>query len=282
MRKEQLLQVVSAFGASIPVLGFGTWDLSGVDCARSVADAIKIGYRHIDTAAGYRNEDKVGDGIRAGGVPRSDLFITTKVRPEDLEDKAFKSSVQNSLKQIGVDQLDLVLIHWPSQVYSVAEIIGTLNAVKRAGWTRHIGVSNFPTKLLAEAWAATKEPLVTNQCEYHPYLNQDKLLAACREKGMIFTAYSPLGREIVLADPVIGDIARKKNKTPAQVVLRWGVQQDRVITIPKSRKDTHIRANFDIFDFALSDVEMAAISGLSRVHKHRVADPGSGGPVWDT
>jgi diketogulonate reductase-like aldo/keto reductase len=282
MRKDQPLQVVSAFGANIPVLGFGTWNLSGADCSRSVADAIKIGYRHIDTAAGYRNEDKVGEGIRAGGVPRKDLFITTKVRPEDLDEKAFKASVQNSLKQIGVDQLDLVLIHWPSQVYSVAEIIGTLNAVKRAGWTRHIGVSNFPTKLLAEAWAATKEPLVTNQCEYHPYLNQDKLLAACREKGMIFTAYSPLGREIVLADSVINDIAKRKNKTPAQVVLRWAVQQDRVITIPKSRKDAHIRANFDIFDFALSDVEMAAISGLSRMHKHRVADPGSGGPVWDT
>lgn len=276
------MQVVSAHGATIPVLGFGTWNLSDAECVRAVADAIKIGYRHIDTAAGYRNEDKVGEGIRAGGIARKDLFVTTKVAPEDLEDKAFKASVERSLKQIGVDQLDLLLIHWPSQVYSVAEIIGTLNAVKRAGWTRHIGVSNFPTKLLAEAWAATKEPLVTNQCEYHPYLNQDKLLAACREKGMIFTAYSPLGREIVLENPVINDIAKRKNKAPAQVVLRWAVQQDRVITIPKSRKDSHIRANFDIFDFALSDEEMAAISGLSRMHKHRVADPGSGGPVWDT
>ena len=276
------MQVVSAHGATIPVLGFGTWDLSGAECARAVADAIKIGYRHIDTAAGYRNEDKVGEGIRAGGISRKDLFITTKVAPENLEDKAFKASVERSLKLLGVDQVDLVLIHWPSQVYSVAEIIGTLNAVKRAGWTRHIGVSNFPTKLLAEAWAATKEPLVTNQCEYHPYLNQDKLLAACREKGMIFTAYSPLGREIVLADPVITDIAKKKGKTPAQVVLRWAIQQDQVIAIPKSRKAEHIRANFDIFGFTLSDAEMAAISGLSRMHKHRVADPGSGGPVWDT
>ena len=251
-------------------------------CSRSVAEAIRIGYRHIDTAAGYRNEGEVGEGIRAGGIPRDRLFITTKVGPEDLADKAFKASVQNSLRLIGIDQLDLVLIHWPSRVLGVAEIIGTLNAVKRAGWTRHIGVSNFPTRLLAEAWAATKEPLVTNQCEYHPYLNQDQLLAACRAKGMIFTAYSPLGREAVLADPVIGRIAGARARSPAQVVLRWAIQQDRVITIPKSGKAEHIRANFDIFDFSLDDAEMAAISALSRTHRNRVADPGSGGPVWDS
>jgi diketogulonate reductase-like aldo/keto reductase len=153
--------------------------------------------------------------------------------------------------------------------------------VKRAGWTRHIGVSNHPVKLLDEAWAVTKEPIVTNQCEYHPYLNQEKLIAVCRAKGMIFTAYSPLGRQAVLSDPVIGDIAKKKGKTPAQVVLRWDIQQDGITTIPKSSKPANIRSNFDIFGFALDAGEMAAISALSKTHKTRVADPGAGGPEWD-
>ena len=266
----------------MPVIGFGTWDLSGEICASSVSEAIKIGYRHIDTAAGYRNEDSVGEGIRAAGVPREDLFITTKVRPEDLEDSAFKASVERSLKQIGVDQVDLLLIHWPSKTIPVADTITTLNAVKKSGWTRHIGVSNFTVKLLDEAWAATDAPLVTNQCEYHPYLNQDKLRAACFRHEMIFTAFSPLGRRVVLADPVIVGIAEKKKRMPAQVVLRWSIQQDATITIPKSSNPDHIRSNFAIFDFALDDAEMAAISALTKTHMHRGSSPAGVAPDWDT
>lgn len=280
-KRSTALQSVTAHGATIPVIGFGTWDIRGDDAARSVAEAIKIGYRHIDTASGYHNEDKVGEGIRASGVARNDLFITTKVSPENLEDKAFKASVERSLKFLGIDQLDLVLIHWPNRSLGVAPTIASLNAVKQSGWTRHIGVSNHPIKLLDEAWAVTKEPIVTNQCEYHPYLNQEKLIAACRAKGMIFTAYSPLGRQAVLSDPVISDIAKKKGKTPAQIVLRWDIQQDGITTIPKSSKPANIRSNFDIFGFTLDAGEMAAISALSKTHKTRVADPGAGGPEWD-
>ena len=171
---------------------------------------------------------------------------------------------------LGVDQVDLVLIHFPDKALSVAEQIATLNAVKRNGWTRHIGVSNFTTCLLAEAWATTSEPLVTNQCEYHPYLNQDKLIAACRELGMIFTAYAPLGLRVVLDDPVIGEVAKGKGRTPAQVVLRWEIQHDRIATIPRSANPDHIRSNFDIFGFSLDDDEMAAISALSRTSNRRL------------
>jgi diketogulonate reductase-like aldo/keto reductase len=184
------LQSISTHGANIPVIGYGTWNLPGEPCTQGVARALEVGYRHIDTAAGYKNEDRVGEGIRASGVPRDDIFLTTKVGPENLEESAFKRSAENSLKLLGVDQVDLLLIHWPSKTLSVAETIKTLNEAKKMGWTRHIGVSNFTTKLLAEAWEATEAPLVTNQCEYHPYLNQDKLLAACRAKGMAFTAFS--------------------------------------------------------------------------------------------
>jgi 2,5-diketo-D-gluconate reductase B len=275
------LQVVSAHGANIPIIGFGTWRLTGEACARAVAEALRAGYRHIDTAAGYDNEEEVGEGIRAAGVPREEIFITTKVRPSDLEEARFFASVERSLAKLEVDHVDLLLIHWPSKVLTVAETIATLNAVKRRGWTRHIGVSNFTVALLAEAWAASEAPLVTNQCEFHPYLNQDKLRAAVADKGMIFTAYAPLGRQAVLADPVIGEIAARHARTPAQVVLRWDIQQEGMVTIPKSATPARIRENLDIFDFALSDEEVAAISALSKTHKQRVANPAGITPDWD-
>ena len=264
------METVSAHGASMPVVGLGTWDLRGETCVRCVAEAIATGYRHIDTAALYGNEDRVGEGIRAAGVDRDAVFITTKCGPPDLDDASFKSSIERSLKRIGVDQVDLVLIHSPDKTLSVAQQIATLNAIKRNGWTRHIGVSNFTTRLLAEAWATTGEPLVTNQCEYHPYLDQQGLIAACREAGMIFTAYAPLGLRVVLDDPVIGEIAQRKGRTPAQVVLRWEIQQDGVATIPRSANPDHIRANFDIFDFSLDDDDMAAISALWRTRTRRL------------
>jgi 2,5-diketo-D-gluconate reductase B len=274
------VQMVAAHGATMPVIGFGTFRASGEDCARGVAEALKIGYRAIDTAAGYRNEDQVAAGIRASGVKREDIFITTKVPPEEAEESAFKACVERSLRDLDADHVDLLLIHWPSKTVPIADTIATLNACKEAGWTRHIGVSNFTTTLLAEAWAATRAPLVTNQCEYHPYLNQDRLIAACRERGMIFTAYSPIARGQVLDDPVVTRIAKTKGVTPAQVVLRWDIQQENVVTIPKSVHADRIRSNFDVFTFTLSGSEMAEISALSRTHKLRVANPPVA-PQWD-
>jgi 2,5-diketo-D-gluconate reductase B len=275
------LQTVSAHGATIPVIGFGTWNIGGDICARAVEEALRVGYRHIDTAAGYRNEDVVGRAMKASGVPRDEIFLTTKVAPEELGDDDFQRSAERSVKLLGVAQVDLLLIHWPSKTIPVAHTIRSLNKVKERGLTRHIGVSNFTTALLEKAWAATEAPLVTNQCEYHPYLNQDKVIAAGRAKGMFFTAFSPLAREAVLTDPVIGEIAAKHDKTPAQVILRWHVQQDRVVPIPKSSKPERIASNFDIFGFSLSEDEMAAITHLSTTHKHRVANPRSVAPEWD-
>ena len=276
------MQMVAAHGARMPVIGFGTFRASGDDCARGVAEALKVGYRAIDTAAGYQNEDKVAEGIRASGVRREEIFITTKVMPEDAEEGAFKASVERSLRLLDVDQVDLLLIHWPSRTVPVSKTVATLNACKEAGWTRHIGVSNFTVKLLGEAWAATRAPLVTNQCEYHPYLNQDTLMAAARDHGMIFTAYSPIARGAVLKDPVVQRIAKAKGVTPAQVVLRWDIQQENVAAIPKSVSPERIRQNFDVFTFTLSGSEMAEITALSRSHKLRVANPSSVAPDWDT
>ncbi len=275
------MQTVTAHGAHMPVIGYGTFRASGDDCARGVAEALKVGYRAVDTAAGYQNEDKVAEGIRASGVKREEIFLTTKVPPEEAEESAFKACVERSLRLLGVDQVDLLLIHWQSKTVPVASTIATLNACRRAGWTRHIGVSNFTVKLLEEAWAATEAPLVTNQCEYHPYLNQDPLIAACRAHGMIFTAYSPIARGAVLKDPVVGRIAREKGVTPAQVVLRWDIQQENVVTIPKSVTPERIRTNFDVFTFELSGSEMTEITALSRTHRLRVANPAGVAPDWD-
>lgn len=275
------MQTVDAHGARIPALGFGTWRLSGEACAQAVAEALRTGYRHIDTAAAYGNEDRVGEGLRASGVPRDEVFVTTKVMPQDLADRAFQVSLDRSLEQIGIGQVDLVLIHWPSRDLPVAETIASLNHARSRGAARHIGVSNFTVGLLREAWAASDAPLVTNQCEYHPYLRQDAVIGACREWGMAFTAYSPLGRQRVLDDPVITGIATRHGRSPAQVVLRWELQQPGVVTIPKSATPARIRENFDIFDFMLDDAEMAAISGLGETHRQRLANFGGLAPDWD-
>ncbi len=275
------MQVVEAHGARIPVVGFGTWRLTGETCASAVTEALRAGYRHIDTAAAYGNEAEVGEGLRVAGVPREEVFVTTKVMPQDLEDSAFQRTLDRSLDQLGIGEVDLVLIHWPSRELPMEDCMASLNHARSRGAARHIGVSNFTTALLREAWAATDAPLVTNQCEYHPYLAQDALLAACHEWGMAFTAYSPLGRQRVLDDPVITAIAARHARTPAQVVLRWDIQQPGVVTIPKSATPARIRQNLDIFDFTLSDEEMAAISALGAAHRHRIANFGGLAPAWD-
>ncbi|MGH6925070.1 MAG: aldo/keto reductase [Propylenella sp.] len=274
------MQYVTAHGAKIPAIGFGTWPMRGQECVRAVAAALEAGYRHIDTAAGYSNEREVGEAIRASGVPREEIFVTTKITPADLADGVMQRAAATCLRNLGMEQADLILIHWPSRTLSAATTIRTLNDVKRRGMARHIGVSNYTTRLLAEAWAATGEPIAVNQCEYHPHLDQDKLIAACRARNMAFTAYSPVGRGEALRDPVVVKIAKRLGRAPAQVVLRWLIQQDGVVAIPKSATPERIRENFGVFDFALEPADMAAISKLSHP-EGRVVRDASLAPKWD-
>jgi 2,5-diketo-D-gluconate reductase B len=273
-------RVVEAHGARIPRIGLGTWALRGGECTAAVAAAIETGYRHIDTAAAYGNEKEVGEGLRRSAISRDEVFVTTKVWPDDLADGALQRSAEQSLQRLGLDVVDLLLIHWPSRTIPVAATIRSLNDAKRRGLTRHIGVSNFTTKLLAEAWDATQEPLVTNQCEYHPHLNQDNVLAACREGGMSFTAYSPLGRRAALGERAITDIAARLGRSPAQVALRWLIQQRGVVAIPKSATPVRIRDNLNVFDFTLDPRDMAAIGGLARPGG-RILQAGGSSPDWD-
>ena len=270
---------VSAHGVEMPVIGFGTgW--MGPDCVEVAARALASGYRHIDTARKYGTERGVGEAIRASGVARNKIFVTTKVSDESLRADDFARSVETSLEHLGLDSVDLLLVHWPNREIPLRETIGALAKAKREGLTRHVGVANFTVALLDEAVALCPEPLVTNQVEYHPYLDQSKIRAAIRRHGLILTAYCPLGRGRLPNDPVLAEIGGPKGKTPAQVALRWALQQERIVPIPRSTNLQRIGENIDIFDFSLSDAEMARISGLTRPGS-RIADPKGRAPDWD-
>jgi 2,5-diketo-D-gluconate reductase B len=268
-----------AHGAAIPAIGFGTSGMGDVR-AEHIATALKAGYRHIDTARKYGTEGAVGEGMRASGVPRQDIFVCTKVSHEHLHAGDFARSVDDSLAALGVDYVDLLLVHWPEKNTPLAETMAALAKAKRQGLACHIGVANFNIAMLDEAIRLCPEPLVTLQAECHLYLDQSKLIAACRERGLVLTAYCPLARGRLIGDPVLADIARRKGKTVAQVALRWLMQQKIIAAIPRSSNAARIAQNIDIFDFELSDDEMARIKALARPDG-RTANPASRAPAWD-
>jgi diketogulonate reductase-like aldo/keto reductase len=270
---------VKAAGVEIPALGFGTWQLTGPPCETMVAEAIRLGYRHIDTAAIYGNEVEVGRGIQAAGLPRGELFVTTKVwRDEYAPDRLLKAA-ETSLEKLGLQQVDLLLLHWPNDAFDLKTTLEALAETKRRGLARAIGVANFPSVLLDEAVALCPEPLATNQVEYHPYLSQKAVLAACARHGLSLTAYSPLARGGLIEEPALKAIGAAHDATPAQVALRWLIQQPGVIAIPKTASPERARANLDIERFSLTEAEMARIAGLARADGRTVAP--SFGPRWD-
>ena len=274
-----MMPELSAHGARIPCIGFGTSQLG--DCADIVAPALGLGYRHIDTAWKYGTEQGVGVGIRRSGVARADIFLTTKVSHEYLRAADFARSVDESLERLQVEYVDLLLVHWPStDGIPLAETMQALARAKRDGKTRHVGVANFNIALLEDALRLCPEPLVTLQAEYHPYLDQSKVLAYCRTRGLVFMAYCPLARGRMFSDPVLGDIARSHGRTIAQVALRWLVQQEIVAPIPRSANPAHMAESLDVFDFALSDEEMRRIFALKRADG-RIANPAGRAPPWD-
>lgn len=253
---------VTVDGHRIPLLGFGTWQLEPADARRMVAEALRIGYRHIDTAWIYRNEQAVGDGIRDSGVARDDIWLTTKIWVEHFDRDGLLRQAEESRKSLGFTP-DLLLLHWPKKTPSFEETLGALNEAKDRGLTRAIGLSNFPSAEFRQAQGLSKARLVTNQVEYHPYLKLTKLLETARELGSSITAWSPLAQGEVADDPTLKEIAAAHGKTPGQVTLRWLIQQD-VIAIPRTGKESRARENFDIFDFTLSREEMDRIHSLAR------------------
>ena len=271
------MHTVEAKGFKIPIVGLGTWALRGRDCARLTEQAIRLGYRHIDTAQMYDNEREVGEGIRASGL-RAEVMVTTKVQPTLLAPHDLERSVKESLARLRLDFIDLLLIHWPNPRVPLAETLGAMAKVKREGYTRQIGVSNFTVALLEDANKISSEPLVCNQIECHPFLNQDKVIAACRKHGMAVVAYSPIARGGAKDDKVMKKIGHAHGKTAAQVCLRWLVQQG-IVVIPRTSKIERLEENFALFDFELSDTEMREIAALGR-RGERIVD-WTWSPNWD-
>lgn len=253
---------VEAGGASIPMLGLGTWMNTGRQCTETVRTALELGYRHVDTAQVYGNEAAVGAGIQASDVDREAVFLTTKVWRSNLRAGEVQSSVERSLDRLGVDYVDLLLIHWPHPRRPVEETLGAMAELQASGAVRHLGVSNFTADQLRAAQRAAEPPLVTDQVLYHPLKDQSALLAYCQEHDVALTAYSPLARGAVIGDDRLEAIGERYDKTAAQVALRWLVQQDRVVAIPKATSRAHLEANLAVFDFELADDEMARIHDL--------------------
>ena len=271
------MKYVHANGADIPALGLGTWQLRGADAQRITERALAAGYRHLDTAQMYGNEREIGKAIARASLDREALFLTTKVWWENLPGSKFSRSVEASLTHLGVDYVDLLLIHWPHPELPLEEYLEALVRVQEQGGARHIGISNFIPEQVERA-VATGARLVTNQVEYHPLLDQSAVRQAGRRHGLSLTAYAPLAQGQALQIDVITRIARRHARTPAQVTLRWLVQQDDVIAIPKTSTPERLPENLDIFDFRLSNAEMDQISALTRRGK-RLVNPAFA-PEW--
>ncbi|KQR77391.1 aldo/keto reductase [Rhizobium sp. Leaf341] len=272
---------VNAHGAEIPALGFGTFRMPGPEVLDIVPKAIQRGFRHVDTAQIYGNEAEVGTAIQQSGVSRNEIFLTTKVWPEKYARSSFAQSVDESLTKLKTDHVDLLLLHWPrGSSVPLEEQIEGLNAAVKAGKTRHIGISNFNTEAMRAASRLSDAPIVTNQIEYHPYIDQSKVLETARDLGQSITAYYAMADGQVPRDAVLNDIGSRHGKTAAQIVLRWLVQQDGVIALSKTSTEARLAENLGIFDFDLSPQEMQAIHGLARPDG-RIVNPGHLAPTWD-
>jgi diketogulonate reductase-like aldo/keto reductase len=274
------MNVVEAHGARIPLLGLGTWDLRGRTCARIVEQALRLGYRHVDTAQIYENEREVGEGLRASGTRRDGVFVTTKIWPSHFAPRDLERSAKECLVRLRLSDIDLLLLHWPNPNIPLAETLGALCKVRRDGLARHIGVSNFTVAMIEEAVAASSEPLVCNQIEVHPFLDQTKVVNACHAHGLAVVAYSPIARGEAARDPVLEEIGKAHGKSAAQVCLRFLVQQDMVV-IPRTAKVERLSTNAAIFDFTLTDDEMARIRALAHPGGRVVNYSYSGAPKWD-
>jgi len=260
----------------VPALGLGTFELTGCECRKAVADALSIGYRHIDTARMYGNEEEVGYGMQDAAINREDIFLTTKIWYTDLNADNVRRELKTSLRELQTDYVDLLLIHWPNPDIPLKETLEAMMDLQQQGKARHIGVSNFPTHLVQEA--LTIAPVFCNQVEYHPYLGQQKLIDQARANDFLLTAYCPLAKGRVFRDDTLREIADKHNKIVGQVALRWLLQQEQVAAIPRSSSYDHIEQNMAVFDFELSDGDMATINQLD--NQARLIDPAFA-PAWD-
>src|SRR3954468_7806866 len=255
------MQFVEAKTAKIPAIGLGTWELRGRTCARRVEQGLRLGYRHLDTAQIYENEREVGEGLRASCVPRGEVFVTTKVWTNHFAPHDLERSAKESLTRLRLSEVDLLLLHWPNPRVPLSETLDALAHARKLGMARHIGVSNFTVALMEEAIEKCPAPLLCNQVEYHPYLDQTRIREACVQHDMALVAYSPIAKGRVRKDELLTRIGSAHGKSAAQVCLRWLVQQ-KVSAIPRTSRLERLSENIEIFDFELSEAEMAEVSAL--------------------
>jgi 2,5-diketo-D-gluconate reductase B len=270
------MTTIEVKGVRVPAIGFGTWLVTGQDATDGVREALEIGYRQIDTARAYENEREVGRGIAESGVPRDDIFLTTKVPHDEATAAEVDRDADESLERLGVDHLDLLLLHWPNPEVPLEETLTAMNKVREDGRTRQIGVSNFPAGRLRQALEIA--PVFCDQVEYHPFLDQSRLLELSRANDVLITAYSPLAHGKVPSEPTLQTIGAKYNKTAGQVALRWLLDQPGVSPIPKASSHERRVQNFDVFDFTLSDEDREEIDRLPK--DIRTANP-PWAPDWD-
>ena len=270
---------VKSGGAEIPAIGFGTYRMTGPEVRNIVPHAWKAGFRHFDTAQFYNNESDLGEALLEARVERPDVFITTKVWISNYKPRKFTASVEESLRKLKTDYVDLLLLHWPNNDVALDEQVAGLEAAQRKGLAMHIGVSNFNIELLRKVERIAKSPIVTNQVEFHPYIDQSKLIRGMRAQGVALTSYYGMADGLVPNDPILAAIGKRHGKSAAQVVLRWVIQQG-FIALSKTVNPNRVAENIDIFDFKLTDDDLSDIHKLSSANK-RLVDPAGLAPRWD-
>ncbi len=256
------LRALEIQGSTVPKLGFGTWEILGSDCEEAVADALEIGYRHIDTAQAYENEAEVGKALAASDVPRQELWLTTKLWRSEFAPDRVRASTEGSLERLQVNCIDLLLLHWPNDEVPLEGTLDALAQIRDEGLIKHFGVSNFPAYMLREA--LKRAPIFADQVEFHPFLGQRKLVDLAVEQDFMVTAYSPLARGRVPEDETLRAIGEGYGKTAGQVALRWLLEQQSVTTAPKASSHARRAENFDVFDFALTDADRVRIDAMRK------------------
>lgn len=272
------MQYKNIQGIDVPEIGLGTYKLHERECANAVRMALEIGYRHIDTAQMYKNEREIGESMKISNVPREDIFLSTKIWHTNLDPDDVLQTTEESLRNMQTPYVDLLMIHWPNDQYDLRDTIEAMLVLRDQGKAMNIGVSNFPLSLLKKVNDEIRAPIFCNQVEFHPYIDQLDVLDYAIDNEILLTAYSPIARGRVEEDETIREIAEEHGKTPVQVTLRWLIEQENVVAIPKATSREHLEENIDVFDFQLSDEEFERIDMLEK--GVRLVNP-SFAPDWE-